>query len=427
MALSTLKYEGNRKKNQGSLPAWNSGEKAQPGALLVYSGEPTEYYNWEFRAKARIAGTKKEERPLVTARLVEGLQGDAFQVARDIGLSKLEGESGFELLCSRLRSVIFPLQKQEAKELLRLGQMSGSILSRQSGEPMSSYISRRKRWWQTLKELDDSIDMSTTLLGDLMLEHSNLSRIERLLVLTSTCNSTELVDVEAALIEQHGRIHTDQEADEESQFEDADWYEDEVEEAQLEALVGLLDDGFEDPDDLEDLAQVECTAYLARVQRKGKGKGKGKGKPAKGKGKGSSLTLEDRRAKLRQLKEKSTCKVCFRKGHWAGDPQCSGKKSALAQRTPPASPVKENAAHIAFKIEEDDPLTKYAHVATTATEVPVLEEDEEVEEEMLPPDESPVINFGQYRGFTYRQVVKAYPEYVDWATTQQRPGEALSF
>ena len=466
MALSTLRYEGNTKKHQTSGTAWsgdcNGGMFKTP---LTYSGDPTEFYSWEFRARARIAGTKPEERSLVTARLVEGLVGDAFQVARDIGLDKLQGDDGFELLCDRMRRVIFPMQKQEAKELLRLGQTVGSIMSRQHGEPMSSYINRRKRWWKTLKELDGTIEMSTTMLGDLMLDHSGLTKIERLLVLTSTNNSTAEADVEWALVEQHGAIHHDEmrregrndqnsrrppqakwtpgpkhhahaavpeEVDEE--IDDGDdpegFYEDDVEEAQLEALVGLLDDGFDDPDDLDDLGQAQCTAYLAKFQRKGKGKGKGPtGRPSKGSGKGSSLTLEDRRAKLRQLKEKSTCKVCFRKGHWAGDPQCTGKKPPQASRPALPSPVKEKAAHFAFAVDDDDSVEtedKAAFMANRqhAREIPV--EEEEQEEEMLPPDESPVINFGQYKGFTYRQVVIAYPQYADWAVTQKNPGEALT-
>ena len=38
--------------------------------------------------------------------------------------------------------------------------------------------------------------------------------------------------------------------------------------------------------------------------------------------------MEDRRAKLKQIKMKSTCKACGRKGHWAGDRECPGKPPA---------------------------------------------------------------------------------------------------
>ena len=41
-------------------------------------------------------------------------------------------------------------------------------------------------------------------------------------------------------------------------------------------------------------------------------------------------TVEDRRAKLKEkeIKTKSTCKACGRKGHWAGDRECPGKPPA---------------------------------------------------------------------------------------------------
>ena len=66
-------------------------------------------------------------------------------------------------------------------------------------------------------------------------------------------------------------------------------------------------------------------------------KAKGKGKPVKGahgyRPRTSNLTVEDRRKKLQEIKLRSTSKVCGRKGHWAGDRECPGKKS---EKTPAA-------------------------------------------------------------------------------------------
>ena len=64
-------------------------------------------------------------------------------------------------------------------------QVRGPI-SRQSGEPMVSYVSRRRRWWKQLGDLDASMDLSQSIRRDLVLEASNL---EPLMVLTSTPNS----------------------------------------------------------------------------------------------------------------------------------------------------------------------------------------------------------------------------------------------
>ena len=39
----------------------------------------------------------------------------------------------------------------------------------------------------------------------------------------------------------------------------------------------------------------------------------------------SELTMRDRKAKLDEVKKKSTCRACGQKGHWAGDPACRSK------------------------------------------------------------------------------------------------------
>ena len=79
-------------------------------------------------------------------------------------------------------------------------------------------------------------------------------------------------------------------------------------------------------DKLADLIQTDCEAYFV------KGKGKGKGTGGKGKGgklRGSSMSIEDRRKKLVEVKARTKCRKCGRKGHWQGDKVCpvnSGQK-----------------------------------------------------------------------------------------------------
>jgi hypothetical protein len=69
---------------------------------------------------------------------------------------------------------------------------------------------------------------------------------------------------------------------------------------------------------------------------KGKGKGKSKGPMGKGKGgsypvRPSNLSVEDRRKKLQELEAKTECKDCGRRGHWAGDNQCTMKGTKAAR------------------------------------------------------------------------------------------------
>ena len=139
--------------------------------------------------------------------VVEGLRGEAALVAMDLGMETLLAEDGIATLTEAMGKHVFPKAEAEAKDLYRAGHKTKGILSRQPGEAMVSYVSRRKRWWKTLKTLDSTIDLSPTILGDLMLEAAGLNRTEQLLVLTSTGNNKQFEILGKALLDQHPRIH----------------------------------------------------------------------------------------------------------------------------------------------------------------------------------------------------------------------------
>ena len=75
------------------------------------------------------------------------------------GPRRLQAHGGcwIDQLIIALKKVIFPLQALEAKELFRVGQQVAGPLARQTGESVTSYISRRRRWWRQVQELDSSI------------------------------------------------------------------------------------------------------------------------------------------------------------------------------------------------------------------------------------------------------------------------------
>ena len=79
-----------------------------------------------------------------------------------------------------------------------------------------------------------------------------------------------------------------------------------------------LDHGQAWEDKLADMIQEDYEAYVA----KGGGKGKGKGKGKKPTFRGSSMSIEDRRKKLAEVKARTKCRKCGRKGHWQGDKAC---------------------------------------------------------------------------------------------------------
>ena len=133
--------------------------------------------------------------------VIDGLRGEAILIARDIALDRLCQPDGLEFLLERIKQHVFPLQSQEASELFRVGQLRTGPLSRQQGESMLSYVSRRKRWWVTLQELDGEIKLSEAMRANLLVELSGLQRSEQLMVKTAA--QKETVDEYARVLIQH--------------------------------------------------------------------------------------------------------------------------------------------------------------------------------------------------------------------------------
>ena len=175
----------------------------------IYYGDPSSFHDWEFRTNLRIrlledqslakaqkdtpnpeqeeedefpfpmsfpGSPKAKEKPLgspskssssevqlkadrsvLVNKVLEGLRGDAFEIARDIGLEDLTASDGLKLLITRIRQHVFPRAQEEAKELFRAGQKAHGPLARQPQESMLSFVSRRRRWWKILRELDNSM------------------------------------------------------------------------------------------------------------------------------------------------------------------------------------------------------------------------------------------------------------------------------
>ena len=71
---------------------------------------------------------------------------------------------------------------------------------------MTNYVKRRKRWWSLFKNLDNSVELSTKILGDLCLEASGLSNDQQLMILTSTGNNDDFDAIAKALVDQHPKI-----------------------------------------------------------------------------------------------------------------------------------------------------------------------------------------------------------------------------
>ena len=155
---------------------------------------------------ARSTSAKPVDHGPFVNKIVEGLRGDAFALARDVGLDQLPAPVGLEHLITQIKAHVSPRAQEEAKELFRAGQRTGGPLARQSVELMLSYTQLRRRWWKTLIELDPSMQLSDSLRMELMFELSRLSRQEGLVV-RACATSKDFEGVAEVLVEQYGRIH----------------------------------------------------------------------------------------------------------------------------------------------------------------------------------------------------------------------------
>ena len=342
-------------------------------------------------------------------KVMEGLRGDAFLVARDMGFDALQKPGGLRLLVAKIKASVFPRASEEAKELFRLGQVRQGVLSRQGTESMVSYVDRRRRWWRMISGLDGTTQLSEAMRAELMIELSGITQQEALVVKAISGTPLEFEKVGKTLIEHYGAVrlrggrpltsgtpggynkgitkgqgkgkpqwrtgyyadapedydHYYEESphDHDSHYEDysvgphvglfaedhqdeepehyTEYVEEEIEEWEAIALNAIVDLDGNDPEldvaALGEAIQLEWAAMAAFGKAKGKGKGKAKGK---GKGKSkvvrSNLTLDQRRAKLQEVKARSRCLRCGGLGHWAGDSQCKFAQ-AKSSAAPPKS------------------------------------------------------------------------------------------
>ena len=80
-------------------------------------------------------------------------------------------------------------------------------LSRQNGESMQHYISRRVRCWKLLTELDPELMLSERHRADLLLDLAGLNHDQRTMIQASIGNERDFEKIAEALRVQHPRIH----------------------------------------------------------------------------------------------------------------------------------------------------------------------------------------------------------------------------
>ncbi|CAE7485137.1 RE2 [Symbiodinium sp. CCMP2592] len=93
----------------------------------------------------------------------------------------------------------------------------------------------------------------------------------------------------------------------------------------LQVFAAMVSEGFDETTDLEggeyaaDVIQAESEAYVARQMASNQGHAGFAGKRFEFRG---EMSLEERKARVQALKQRTTCRKCGQKGHWSTDPQC---------------------------------------------------------------------------------------------------------
>ena len=171
----------------------------------VYYGDAANYHEWEFRTRLRVKSSSYEEDKYaeVMSKVVDGLRGDAFIIAKEVGLEKIwtpgdpdswdldAAPAGVDTLIAAIKLSVFPLTTHEAKELFRQYIKPSGSLSRQSSESMMQYIARRRRCWKLLCELDPEIVLSEGHRADMLLDLAGLDKNERTMIQASIGNARD--------------------------------------------------------------------------------------------------------------------------------------------------------------------------------------------------------------------------------------------
>ena len=78
MALASLRYLRNA----------HDYEETRQG-MTVFAGDAASFHEWKFRLQIKKSSCKADELPVLTAKVVDALRGEALSCAMEIGLDKL--------------------------------------------------------------------------------------------------------------------------------------------------------------------------------------------------------------------------------------------------------------------------------------------------------------------------------------------------
>ena len=103
--------------------AAGSHAETRRGAYIYYV-DAASVHGWEFRTRLRIAGQSGDQHIEAMSKVCDGLRGDAFVAAQEVGFDNLceivDGRPrGIDTLIQHMRGMGFHLTEHESKELFR--------------------------------------------------------------------------------------------------------------------------------------------------------------------------------------------------------------------------------------------------------------------------------------------------------------------
>ena len=176
---------------QEALPETRSG-------MPLYSGSAHRFTEWKFKVKNRMraveavqdAEIKVQKQATLVSSVIDALSDDALKIAMDMSEEELAAATATQDLMNKIEDHTSRFKIDEARELHRAGTRTTGPLCRQNGEPMSSYISRRRRWYKRLRAMDPTTVVSENILSDQLIDCANMNEQEKLSVRTLSGEST---------------------------------------------------------------------------------------------------------------------------------------------------------------------------------------------------------------------------------------------
>ena len=98
--------------------------------IPIYDGSATQFADWSFRTRIKYSAAKDKDKPKIMASIVEGLRGDAAEMAKDIGIEELlKKDTGLQKPEASIKKSIFPKVEAGAKLLYRHGNKKHGVLA----------------------------------------------------------------------------------------------------------------------------------------------------------------------------------------------------------------------------------------------------------------------------------------------------------